>query len=180
MKVLWYCDSVIITWWMVWDVSKLWTHLQVLEFHCEWMPKSAQCFWTFLDIDVGKGRLWKAFLYDCFSRRQKDPCKFILCATRQAWWRKYECGQKSKEDTCKITVPDTAILLCIEEVLNALYMQENATLHLHCTRWAVNAGCCFGNLQKVNRSLDCLPLIVQRLNLHLPTVIAVSGEQSYK
>lgn len=45
----------------------------------------------------------------------------------------------------KITVPDVAVLLCIEEVLNALYTEENAALHLHCTRSAVNAGCCFSN-----------------------------------
>lgn len=88
-----------------------------------------------------------SFLYECFSRRQKYPWKLILCATRKAWWRKYEHVVKnlSKENTCKITVPDVAVLLCVEEILNTLYTEENAAFHLHCTRWAVNAGSCFGN-----------------------------------
>lgn len=59
---------------------------------------------------------------------------------------------------------------------------------MHCTQKKMQLYICIVQDQllmldavlAIPTSLDCLPLIVQRLNLHLPIVIAMSGGQSYK
>lgn len=50
----------------------------------------------------------------------------------------------------------------------------------HCIRIVQDELLMLDAVLAVSSSFDCLPLIVQRLNLHLPIVIALSGEQSYK
>lgn len=80
----------------------------------------------------------------------------------------------SKESTCKINVPDIAALLCIEEILNALYTKKTQ-LYICIVQDELLM---LDAVLAISSSLDCLPLIVQRLILHLPIVIAMSGEQS--
>lgn len=97
---------------------------------------------TFLEVDVVKDSLWTILLYE-FYQATETSLKVHYMYYKESLVKKiWRYGQKSKKSVCKITVPDIAVLLCIE-VVNALYVEENTALHLHCTRSAVDAGCCF-------------------------------------
>lgn len=75
-----------------------------------------------MEVDLGKGTLWEALLYSVSAGDRKLLESLLYALQGKLSEEKLSILFKtlSEQHACKITIPDTAVLLCVVVVPNTL------------------------------------------------------------